>query len=105
MVASALAQEGVSRVSSFVSTKINDKVSRAQIIERLEMALYRLEFVLETTAKLPITHVSLLRRRKMLKSAYVEGTDLLNKHKLGLLGGHQEAGEVAVMSSAYSYLQ
>ncbi|CAN6202907.1 unnamed protein product [Urochloa humidicola] len=105
MVASALAQEGVSRVSSYISTKLDDKASRAHNVARLEMALSRLEFVLERTGKMPITYVSLLRRRKMFKSAYIEGTDLLNKHKLGVLEGHQETGQVVVQSSAYSYLQ
>ena len=31
---------------------------------------------------MPITYVSLLRRRKIIKRAYAEGTDLLEKHKL-----------------------
>ncbi|CAL5078078.1 unnamed protein product [Urochloa decumbens] len=105
MVASALAQEGVSRVSSYISTKLDDKASRAHNIARLEMALSRLEFVLERTGKMPITYVSLLRRRKMFVRAYIEGTDLLNKHKLGVLEGHQETGQVVVQSSPYSYLQ
>ncbi|KAG2639658.1 hypothetical protein PVAP13_2KG024316 [Panicum virgatum] len=61
MVASALAQEGVSRLSSYISTKLDDRASRAHIVARLEMALYRLEFALERTAKMPITYVSLLR--------------------------------------------
>ncbi|CAL5091670.1 unnamed protein product [Urochloa decumbens] len=106
MVASALAQEGVSSVSSYISTKLDDKASRAHNIARLEMALSRLEFVLERTAKMPITYVSLLRRRKMFERAYIEGTDLLNKHKLGVLEGHQqETSHVVVRSSTYSYLQ
>ncbi|CAL4914293.1 unnamed protein product [Urochloa decumbens] len=45
------------------------------------MALSRLEFALERTARMPITHVSLLRRVKLLKSGHAEGTALLNKHK------------------------
>jgi hypothetical protein len=61
MVASALAQEGVSRLSSYISTKLDDRASRAHIVARLERALYRLEFALERTAKMPITYVSLLR--------------------------------------------
>jgi len=61
MAASALAQEGVSRLSSYISTKLDDRASRAHIVARLEMALYRLEFALERTAKMPITYVSLLR--------------------------------------------
>ncbi|CAN6300989.1 unnamed protein product [Urochloa humidicola] len=81
MVASALAQEGVSRASSYISAKLEDTASGAHNLARLEMALSRLEFALERTAKMPITHVSLLRRVKMLKSAHAEGTALLNKHK------------------------
>ena len=64
------------------SNKLDDTVSRAHIIARLEMALSRLEFALERTGKMPITYVSLLRRRKIIKRAYVEGTELLNNHKL-----------------------
>ncbi|CAM0150100.1 unnamed protein product [Urochloa decumbens] len=101
MVASALAQEGVSRVSSYISTKLDDKASREQIIERLVMALYRLEFALERTATQPITYVSLLRCRKKLKHACIEGTELLNKHKQQAQEGQQEARKVVVRSSSY----
>ena len=100
MVASALAQEGVSRVSSFISTKLNDRASRARIVGRLEWALYRLELALEKTARMPITCVSLLRCRKMLKSAYMEGADLLSKHKQQVLEeGHEEAGQLVTSPS------
>jgi len=44
MVASALAQEGVSRLSSFISTMLDDRVSRAHMLARLERALHHLEF-------------------------------------------------------------
>jgi hypothetical protein len=37
-------------------------------------------------AKLPITVVSLLRRRKVFKHAYIEATHLFNKHKPQLEG-------------------
>jgi len=95
MVASALAQEGVSRLSSYISTMLDDRVSRTHMLARLEMALHHLEFALERTAKMPITYVSLLRRRKMLKSAYMEGADLLSKHKQQVLEeGHEEAGQL-----------
>lgn len=81
-LSSALAHECVSRVSSYISSnKFDDKVSRAHIIARIEMALSRLEFALEGTGKMPITYVSLLRRWKIIKRAYIEGTDLLKKHK------------------------
>jgi len=41
------------------------------------MALSELQFSLERTANLPITDISLLQRRKVLKLAYINGTDLL----------------------------
>jgi len=31
---------------------------------------------------MPITYVCLLRRRKIIKRAYVKGTELLNNHRL-----------------------
>ncbi|RLN03829.1 hypothetical protein C2845_PM13G02840 [Panicum miliaceum] len=103
MLASALAQEGVSRVSSFISTKLDDRASRAHLIVRLEMALSRLEFVLEWARKQPITYVSLIRRWNKLRRAYMEGADLLiNKHKQQVLEGHEEAGQLVTSSS---YLQ
>jgi len=90
----------VSRVSSFISTKLNDRASRARIVGRLEWALYRLELALEKTARMPITCVSLLRCRKMLKSAYMEGADLLSKHKQQVLEeGHEEAGQLVTSPS------
>ncbi|KAG2639675.1 hypothetical protein PVAP13_2KG076316 [Panicum virgatum] len=64
MVGSAVIQEAVSRVSSFVLGKREDKESKGRIIERLEMALAELEFALERSVKLPITDISLLHRRK-----------------------------------------
>lgn len=81
MVGSALAQEGVSGVSSYISSKLEEKASMAHTVARLEMALSQLEFALERARKLPITYVSLLRRMKMLERAHLQGTDLLNKHK------------------------
>ncbi|KAL6647136.1 hypothetical protein ACP70R_014573 [Stipagrostis hirtigluma subsp. patula] len=95
IVASALVQEGVSGVSSYVSSKLEEKASRAHLMVRLEMALSRLEFALERTGKMPITYVSLLRRRKVLKQAYIEGTDLLNKHKLQLVEHDKETEQQA----------
>ena len=104
-MASALAQEGVSRLSSYISTKLDDRASRAHNVARLEMALSRLEFVLEWARKRPITYVSLIRRWGMFSRAYNEGVDLLNKHKLpAALEGHAETGQVVVRSSYY-YLQ
>jgi hypothetical protein len=96
MVASAVAQEGVSRVSSYITTKIDDKASRAHNLARLEIALSRLEFALEKTRRMPITYVSLIRSRNKLMCVYKEGVGLLNKHKLQAPEGHEEAGQVVV---------
>jgi hypothetical protein len=91
-VASALAQEMVSRAVSLVlqvGLKREDKApAPAQLqaqaagaaghnAERLKMAVSQLEFALERTGKLPITDVSLLDQRKMFKLAFIEGTSLL----------------------------
>ncbi|KAK3126497.1 hypothetical protein QOZ80_7AG0557500 [Eleusine coracana subsp. coracana] len=81
MLGSALVQEAVSRVSSFVFSKREERAPLEHIVERLEMALSELEFTLERSAKLPITDVALLRRRKLFKRAYEEASDVLNKHK------------------------
>ena len=81
MVGSAVIQEAVSRVSSFVLGKREDKESKGRIIERLEMALAELEFALERSVKLPIRDISLLHRRKVIKHAYTEAANLLDKHK------------------------
>ncbi|CAL5089831.1 unnamed protein product [Urochloa decumbens] len=81
MVISAVVQEAVTRVSSLVFSKCRDMAPEAHTIERVEMALAELEFALERSAKLPITDVSLLNRRKVFKGAYIEGVDLLNKYR------------------------
>jgi hypothetical protein len=104
MVASALAQEGVSRLSSYISTKLDDRASRAHTIARLEMALSRLEFVLEWSRKQPITYVSLIRRWNKFRCAYNEGVYLLNKHKLPALQGHEETGGQVVVTCSSSFL-
>ncbi|KAL6880269.1 hypothetical protein ACP4OV_011834 [Aristida adscensionis] len=99
IVASTLVQEGVSGVSSYVSNKLEEKASTSHMVARLEMALSQLEFALERTGKLPITYVSLLRRRKLIKQAYIDGTCLLNKYKLQLVDGHKETTQLATGSS------
>ncbi|GJN24665.1 hypothetical protein PR202_gb12419 [Eleusine coracana subsp. coracana] len=81
MLGSALVQEAVNRVSSFVFSKRDEQAPLEHNVERLEMALSELEFALERSAKLPITDVALLRRRKLFKRAYEEASDVLNKHK------------------------
>ncbi|XP_039793515.1 uncharacterized protein LOC120659434 [Panicum virgatum] len=104
MVASALAQEGVSRLSSYISTKLDDRASRAHTVARLEMALSRLEFVLEWSRKQSITYVSLIRRWNKFRCAYNEGVYLLNKHKLPALEGHEETSGQVVVTRSSSFL-
>ncbi|KAL6880278.1 hypothetical protein ACP4OV_011843 [Aristida adscensionis] len=98
IVASALVQEGVTGVSSYVSSKIEEKASTEHMVARLEMALSHLEFALERTGKMPITYISLLRRRKVLKHAYIEGTDILKKHKRQMLEDHKETAQLVTGS-------
>ncbi|WVZ61697.1 hypothetical protein U9M48_011528, partial [Paspalum notatum var. saurae] len=76
-----LQQEFVSQGISFVLGKRKMKDSQGHMIERLEMAASGLELALERSAKMPITDVSLLKRRRMLKCAYLEAMELLDKHK------------------------
>ncbi|KAJ1287578.1 hypothetical protein BS78_02G020800 [Paspalum vaginatum] len=81
MVFSAVLQEFVSQGISFVLGKRKMKDSQGHMMERLEMAASGLELALERSAKMPITDVSLLKRRRMLKRAYLEAMELLDKHK------------------------
>ncbi|KAJ1287568.1 hypothetical protein BS78_02G020000 [Paspalum vaginatum] len=81
MVCSAVVQETVSRGVSFVFGKREEKASQGHMMEKLEMAVSEIELTLERSAKLPITGVSLLHRRKMIKCAYVQATELLDKHR------------------------
>ncbi|CAN6202909.1 unnamed protein product [Urochloa humidicola] len=81
IVGSVLVQEGLSKALSFIMGKREEKASEGLSAERLEMAVSEMEFALERTAKLPVTDVSLLHRRKMIRRAYLEGKELLNKHK------------------------
>lgn len=45
------------------------------------MAVSELEFALERAMELPIRHLSLLQRRKIIKRAYIEAMELLDKHR------------------------
>ncbi|CAM0145205.1 unnamed protein product [Urochloa decumbens] len=89
MVCSALVQEGVSRAISSVLGKREEKASQGHIMERLEMAVNDLEFALERSAKLPITDVSLLDRRKVIRCSYVEAAKLLDNHKQQAVQGQE----------------
>ncbi|KAL6647140.1 hypothetical protein ACP70R_014577 [Stipagrostis hirtigluma subsp. patula] len=78
VLGSAVVQEAISRVASIIFRQREEKASREHNIERLEMAHTELELAIERSSKLPITEVSLLRRRKFLKRAYEECSDVLN---------------------------
>jgi hypothetical protein len=77
-LSSAVIEQSTSKVFSYISTKIEDKASRADTVARLEIAPSRLDIALEKTGRIPITYVSLLRSRKVLKSVYTKGIDLLS---------------------------
>ncbi|RCV09310.1 hypothetical protein SETIT_2G017000v2 [Setaria italica] len=82
MVGSAVVQETVSRITSYLFSKCDhDKrtASTGHHIERLEMAHTELELALERSARMPITDVSLLRRRKLLERAFKDCGDLLHR--------------------------
>jgi hypothetical protein len=82
ILGSAVLQEAISRVSSVIFRKHEEKVSRKNNMERLEMAHTELELAIERSGKLPITDVSLLRRRKILKRAFIECGVVLYRCKL-----------------------
>ncbi|WVZ61707.1 hypothetical protein U9M48_011537 [Paspalum notatum var. saurae] len=85
MLFSVVVQEAISKGVSFVLDKREEKKASSQghLMERMEMAVGDLELALERSAKLPITEVSLLQRRKAIKFAYAEAMELLDKHKQG----------------------
>uniref|UniRef100_A0A0D3GPN2 Rx N-terminal domain-containing protein n=1 Tax=Oryza barthii TaxID=65489 RepID=A0A0D3GPN2_9ORYZ len=86
-VASALVQETVSGVFSYLSSNRTEKASKRHNMERLEMAHSELDLALERSSKLPITDASLLRQRKIYKRAYDECGDVLHRCKLQILEG------------------
>lgn len=77
----AVLQEMVSRGASLVLGKRKDKASQGHYQERLRKAVHEVEFVLERTAKLPITEVSLLRDRIELKRDFFQAASLLSRTK------------------------
>ncbi|KAL6647137.1 hypothetical protein ACP70R_014574 [Stipagrostis hirtigluma subsp. patula] len=81
VLVSAIVQEVISRVSSIIFSKCIEKTSRDHNFERLEMANTELERAIERSSKLSITDVSLLRRRKILKRAFKECSDVLQRCK------------------------
>ena len=56
----AVVEEGVSTVFSYISTKVEDKASRADTIARLEIALSRLDIALEKTGSEDTNHIYLI---------------------------------------------
>ena len=100
MATSAVVQETVSRVSSFIFNKHEEKVSKGNL-ERLEMALTKLELAIERSSKLPITDVSLLRRRKILKRALEECGDVLTRHKLQAIEDEESQQGVMVTHPSF----
>ncbi|KAK3126266.1 hypothetical protein QOZ80_7AG0554080 [Eleusine coracana subsp. coracana] len=106
MVVSSVVQEGMNRMSSYISGKLEEKELRENSIARLEMALSQLEFALERTAEWPITYVyiSLIRRRMVLKQVYKEGTDLLKKLQLQVVEGGEQIGQWVTGSSFLQWI-
>jgi len=72
----SFSQEAISRTVSSVLGKRKAKAPQGDYMERLEAAVRCMHSVLETTAKAPITEVSLLRDRIEL-----EAKGVLNKHE------------------------
>jgi hypothetical protein len=81
MLCCAIVEEAVSRGVSFVLSKREEKASQGRIMEKLEMADNQMEHALERSHELPIRYISLLQHRKMIKRAYVQAMELLNKYK------------------------
>ncbi|TKW30263.1 hypothetical protein SEVIR_2G024000v4 [Setaria viridis] len=100
VVGGAVLQEMVSRGASLVLGKRKDKASQGHYLERLRKAIHEVEFVLERTAKLPITEVSLLRDRIELKRDFIQAASLLNRNKKRQAQGQQEISQAATSSSS-----
>ncbi|WVZ61686.1 hypothetical protein U9M48_011520 [Paspalum notatum var. saurae] len=83
MVSSAVVQETVSQILSGLVHKVEkkDKLSANESVERLEMALIKLNAALEISNKWLITDASLLRWRKKLKLAAQECNGALHECK------------------------
>ncbi|CAN6170748.1 unnamed protein product [Urochloa humidicola] len=82
VVGAAVVQEAVSRSVSMVLGKRKEKTSQGQYVDRLRMTVKEVEFVMERTAKMPITEVSLLRDMFELKRDFIEAACLLSsRHK------------------------
>ncbi|CAO2046209.1 unnamed protein product [Urochloa humidicola] len=80
-VGAAIVQEAASRGASWVLGKRKGKASQGQYLERLRKAVHEVEFMLERTAKMPITEVSLLRDRFELKQDFIKAACLLRRRR------------------------
>ncbi|KAL6880266.1 hypothetical protein ACP4OV_011831 [Aristida adscensionis] len=98
-VGSAVAQEVVSSAFSFVLDQRDKKASKEHSIERLEMAHTELELALERSRKFPLTDISLLRRRKILKRSLEECTNVLQMSKRRVLELEDEGMERKVTAT------
>ncbi|KAJ1262547.1 hypothetical protein BS78_09G116800 [Paspalum vaginatum] len=81
IVASAVASEAVSRVSSFLSSDTTSPESVENKAERLEMAVLKIRSVVAVSEDLHICHLPLLQWKAKLKRVAEEGDDLLHAHK------------------------
>ncbi|CAL4893117.1 unnamed protein product [Urochloa decumbens] len=81
IVASAVASEAVSRVSSFLSGDQTSHESVEDKAERLEMAVLKIRSVVAVSEDLHISHLPLLHWKAKLKRVAEEGDDLLHMHK------------------------
>ncbi|TVU40820.1 hypothetical protein EJB05_14299, partial [Eragrostis curvula] len=84
-----------------LDNKHGEKVSAGHNIERLEMAHSNLEHALDRAGKLPITDVSLLRRRKILKRAFEECIDVIHRCKLNAQEDNETNQGRMVMNSSF----
>ncbi|CAL4907722.1 unnamed protein product [Urochloa decumbens] len=81
IVASAVASEAVSRVSSFLSGDQTSHESVEDKAERLEMAVLKIRSVVAVSEDLHISHLPLLHWKAKLKRIAQEGEDLLHVQK------------------------
>lgn len=104
VVGGAVLQEIVSRGASLVLGKRKDKASQGHYLERLNKAVHEVEFILDRTAKLPITEVSLLRDRIELKRDFIQSPCLLinKQHKKSKTSqGQQDTLRAVTCSSSH----
>lgn len=102
IVASAVASEAVSRISSLVSgdrTASSTHQSAEDKAERLEMAVLKIQSIVAVSEDLQITHLPLLQWKAKLKRVAVEGDSLLHVHKKKTLERSATAHRYLLVSS------